>query len=69
MRTHISLAVGLLLLSGCSGSMSPKVCVDTTAIPALPGVAAPADASESTDRCGGFVLGLTVGERSSTARK
>lgn len=53
---------GLLSLAGCSGSMNPKACVDTTALPALPGAQQATDGP--TDRCGGFVLGISVGERS-----
>lgn len=61
--------VGLLLLAGCSGSMNPKVCMDTTALPTLPGMAKPADPNAPTTRCGGFAFAVSLGDPSSAEKK
>ncbi len=61
--------VAMAVLAGCSGSLNPKACVDTTALPSLtksetsePG-ATTAPAETSTARCGGFVFGISLGDR------
>jgi hypothetical protein len=64
----------MAVLSGCSGSLNPKACVDTTALPSLtksesgeagttPATAESAPAETSTARCGGFVFGISLGDR------
>lgn len=53
-----------LLLSGCAGSMNPRLCIDTTLLPKLPFVRyADPSPDAPTQRCGGFALGVTLGDR------
>lgn len=64
MRRLITIGLlSLCVLAGCKGGVNPKLCVDTTALPALPGTAPAPDPNAPTERCGGFVLGVSVGER------
>lgn len=57
-------APSLLVLTGCSGSMNPKVCLDTSLLPQIPGVQYPTkDKNAPTQRCGGFILGVSTGDQ------
>lgn len=65
--------LAMAVLAGCSGSLNPKACVDTTALPSLTksesgeagtlATAEAAPAETSTARCGGFVFGISLGDR------
>lgn len=60
-----AIVIGLmLLLPGCAGSMNPQLCIDTTLLPKLPFVRyADPSPDAPTQRCGGFALGVTLGDR------
>lgn len=61
--------LAMAVLAGCSGSLNPKACVDTSALPSLTKSEAgeagttPATAETATARCGGFVFGISLGDR------